>query len=93
MDADCKDIYIGVSNGCVRRKEGCVKTKSQKLMTLDQAIQFINGQYEVEGGITIVTKKSLYNRIWEKKLKNYGTRKMALLDMNEILSFYGRKCA
>jgi hypothetical protein len=62
----------------------------KKLLTLQQAVELINSQYKVDG-FEAIKLKTLYNKIWEKKLINYGTRRKALVSSDEILSLYGSK--
>jgi hypothetical protein len=66
--------------------------QKEKLLTLEQAVNFVNNQYDVEN-VIMVKKKTLYNKIWEGKLINYGSRRKALVSEAQILSLYGRKSA
>jgi len=66
--------------------------KKEKLLTLEQAVNYVNKQYDVDN-VSMVTVKTLYNKIWEKKLVNYGSRRKALVSETQILSLYGRKSA
>lgn len=66
--------------------------KKEKLLTLEQAVDFINNQYGIDG-LSMIKVKTLYNKIWEKKLTNYGSKKRALVSENQILLLYGRKSA
>lgn len=63
---------------------------ARKLLTLDKAVELINAQYNVEG-YEAIKRKTLYNKIWEKKLINYGTRRKALVAEDEIMSLYRSK--
>jgi hypothetical protein len=64
--------------------------RQEKLLTLKQAVDLVNAQYNVEG-VVMLKIKTLYNDIWEKKLTNHGTRRKALVSEDEVLRLHGRK--
>jgi hypothetical protein len=64
--------------------------RQEKLLTLKQAVDLFNAQYNVEG-VVMLKIKTLYNDIWEKKLTNHGTRRKALVSEDEVLRLHGRK--
>ena len=59
-----------------------------KLITLDEAVKLINEKHQNNpqiSGRDVYSKRTLYNKIFQKQLKRYGPKHMAQLDEAEVL--------
>ena len=66
----------------------------QKLVSLDEAVQIINeawGNDPKKSGRDFISKKTIYNAIYDEKIKREGRAKFAMVFVDEILSLWGPK--
>lgn len=63
-----------------------------KLLTLDQAVSKLNEVHQNNPAVTgrnVFSKRTLYNYIYQRKLKRHGPRHMAQVEETELLSLLG----
>jgi len=70
--------------------------KELELISLDDAVVFLNKLHSIDPvkvGRSFCGKQHLYNCIFQKKLKRYGPKHIAMVDKNEVEIVLGPKKA
>lgn len=69
---------------------------AKKLVTLKDAIDVVNQAHGIDPekvGRAAISMQTIYNAISAKKLKRYGPRRIAQVDVDELLRVFGPKKA